>query len=302
MESESLPIALACRLDKSNALDLTGKIMEYLMENNVKVVLENRIAQRFHPHLRKNLRDMDENSVKMVISVGGDGTILRICKNLPRKYPAPILGVNLGSVGFLDEADADPDILYSALDKIIEGDYITDKVMRLSTYFKRRRLPDALNEVHIVSSKPSKVLHIGVKVDDQLVNTTYADGVLVCTSVGSTAYCISAGGSLVDPRLRVMQIVPINPFAASGAIKPIVVPGSSKVEIELLRPKLNAYIIIDGQSRYKAHPKSTVVVRRSASNIKFIRLDKSIPKSFYSKLRTKILRGPSLPKEDSPEE
>jgi len=302
--SQDLPIAIACRLDKSDALDLTRKIVDYLLEKNVKISLENRIAQRFNPHLRKDLRHMDENSVKLIISVGGDGTILRIAGNLPRN-PAPLFGINIGSVGFLDEYDCSgesEDLIYKVLDRIIAGDYFVESSMRLSAVCNRKRLQNALNEVYIVSSKPSKVLHVSIKIDNVLLNTAYLDGVLISTQAGSTAYSLSAGGSLVDPRLKIIQIVPVNPFARTGGINPIIIPSTSEVEIELLRPKLNALVVIDGQQEYHAFPRSIIKIRNAESNLKFIRLKKDFKSLYYEKLREKILTGVKIPREDSPEE
>ncbi|MHA1340357.1 MAG: NAD(+)/NADH kinase [Promethearchaeota archaeon] len=297
----NLPIAIACRLDKQNALDLVKKIIEYLKKKNIKFVLENRIAHRFSPHFRKELSKMNEKTVKIILSIGGDGTVLRVCQNLPRKDPAPIFGINIDSVGFLDDFDLRKNDLYNFLDDIINNNYIIEKSFRLATFYNKNRLKDALNEVYIVSSKLSKVLHISIKIDGMLYNNAYLDGVIISTSVGSTAYCLSAGGALLDPRLKAIQIVPVNPFAGSGALKPIVIPSSSTIEIELLRPRLNAIIIIDGQMEYKATPKSIIRVRRSESDIKFARL-KNSPKNFYNKLRTKLLYGVHVPEEDSPEE
>lgn len=302
--SQDLPIAIACRLDKSNALDLTRKIVDYLLEKNVKISLENRIAQRFNPHLRKDLRHMDENSVKIIISVGGDGTILRVAGNLP-KNPAPLFGINIGSVGFLDEFDnssESEDLIYKVLDRVIAGDYYIENSMRLSAVCNRKRLQNALNEVYIVSSKPSKVLHVGIKIDNVLFNTAYLDGVLISTQAGSTAYSLSAGGCLVDPRVKVIQIVPVNPFARTGGINPIIIPSTSEVEIELLRPKLNALVVIDGQQEYHAFPRSIVKIRNADSNLKFVRLKKDFKSLYYDKLRDKILTGVKIPREDSPEE
>ncbi|MCP4762443.1 MAG: hypothetical protein GY870_11730 [archaeon] len=300
-KNSELPIAIACRLDKENALELTGKIINYFIEKKVKIVLESRIAQRFRFIGKMELRQMTENTVKLIISIGGDGTILRVAQNLPRRKPTPLLGINIDSVGFLDEVDIEKNSLYKILDQLRTNDYTIERSVRLATYYNQKRLPDALNEVLCITSNPSKVLHVALKIDNEFFNTGYLDGVIVSTSVGSTAYCLSAGGSLIDPKLKTIQIVPVNPFARSGNLKPIVIPSSSKVEIELVRPKLNALIIIDGQTEYKAFPKTKIEIKKSESDLKFVRLNNSI-NTFYYKLRTKILAGVPVPKEDSPEE
>ncbi|MBN2155174.1 MAG: NAD(+)/NADH kinase [Candidatus Lokiarchaeota archaeon] len=298
------PIGIACRLDKENALDLAGKIIDYLMKKDAKLVLENRIAQRFQRFLpKKDLRQMNKSQIKAIISVGGDGTILRVAQNLPRKNPAPILGVNLGdSVGFLDECDLGSDKLYDTLDKLINDEFSTERVMRLASYHRQNRFPDALNEIYIVSAKPSKVLRVNIKVDGEFYSMAHVDGLIISTTVGSTAYSLSAGGALVDPRLDLIQIVPVNPFART-TVRPIIVPNSSQIEVELVRPKLNALIVIDGQHDYRIYPKSKILIQKSDSDIEFIRFNPNLQENFYDKLQRKILVGlNSSIIEDSPEE
>ncbi len=297
------PIGIACRLDKENALDLTGKIIDYLLKKDVKLVLENRIAQRFQRFLpKKDLRQMNKNQLKTIISIGGDGTILRVAQNLPRKNPAPVFGINLGdSVGFLDECDLDSDQLYDALDKIIHDEFSTERAMRLATYHRQSRFPDALNEIYIVSAKPSKVLHVNIKIDGEFYGMAHVDGLIISTTVGSTAYALSAGGALVDPRLSLIQIVPVNPFARTS-IRPVIVPSTSQIEVELIRPKLNALIVIDGQHDYRVYPKNIIRIQKSESDLEFVRLNPNFHGNFYSKLQKKIFVGSNLPSDDSPEE
>jgi len=295
-----LPIAIACRLDKQNAIDLVSQIIDYFKQKNVKFLLESRIAQKFSSYFQKELSKMNDQNVRIILSIGGDGTILRICQNLSSN-PPPIIGLNIDSVGFLDEFELKKNNIYEFLDKIIENNYNIENFQKLATYYNDNRLKDALNEVYIVSSKLSKVLHVRIKIDGILYNNAYLDGVIISTPIGSTAYTLSAGGSIIDPRLKLIQIVPVNPFAAGGALKPIILPIKSKIEIELLRPNLNAYIIIDGREEYKIAPKSVIRVTNSENEIKFARLENSI-NNFYNKLRTKILSGPKIPEDDSPEE
>ncbi len=295
-------IGLACRLDKENALELTGKIIEYFMKKDVKLVLENRIAQRFQRFLpKKDLRQMNKTQMKAIISVGGDGTILRVAQNLPRKNPVPVFGINLGdSVGFLDECDLDTDNLYEVFDKLINNEYFIERTMRLATYHRQSRFPDALNEIYIVSAKPSKVLHVNITIDGKFFALAHVDGLIISTNVGSTAYSLSAGGALLDPRLQLIQIVPVNPFARTS-IRPVIVPATSQIEIELIRPKLNALIVIDGQHDYRIYPKNVIRIQKSDSDFEFIRLSPNFHGNFYNKLQKKILVGLNLP-EDSPEE
>ncbi len=103
-----------------------------------------------------------------------------------------------------------------------------------------------------------------------------------------------------DPRLHLIQIVPVNPFARTS-IRPVIIPNTSEIEIELIRPKLNALIVVDGQHDYRIYPKNKIRIQKSESDLEFIRLNSNFHGNFYNKLQKKILVGLSLP-EDSPEE
>lgn len=302
MEQPKKAIAIACRLDSTRALDVTKEISEFLMEKGEKIYFENRIASKFISHFRKELNQMyggPNGNVKFVISVGGDGTVLRIAQNLPERNPPPIFGVNMGSIGFLDESSIET--VKDDLNQILKGEYLVEDSMRLQSSVNGQNLPLALNEVLIISSKPSKVLHVKVIIDGAHFTSSYLDGFIVSTTAGSTAYALSAGGCLVDPRLQAIEIVPLNSFAGTGIIKPLFVPASSTIELELLRPRLNGSLVIDGQTEYRIAPMQKITIRQSYSNIKFIRLSKKIHEGFYSRLRHKILYSKSL-EDTGPEE
>ena len=202
MQGDTRAIAIACRLDSPQTLDVVQFISDYLMAKNEKILYETRISSKFLRHLACNLGNMTTDNIKFIISVGGDGTVLRVVQNLPKENPPPILGVNLGSVGFLDETDADQENLKTDLDRVLQGDYHIERAARLSTFIGNHRLPVALNEVLVISSKPSKVLYVSVKVDGAEFTSSYLDGLIIATHTGSTAYALSAGGSLLDPRLN----------------------------------------------------------------------------------------------------
>ncbi|MHA1646502.1 MAG: NAD(+)/NADH kinase, partial [Promethearchaeota archaeon] len=151
-EGDERSVGIACRLDSPKALKVVQFITDYLLQRKEKISYETRISSKFIRHFAKNLEDMTVHNTKFLISVGGDGTVLRIAHNLPKVDPPIILGVNLGSVGFLDESDADPEILKKDLDKVFKGEFFVDKSSRLSTFIGKHKLPLALNEVLIISS------------------------------------------------------------------------------------------------------------------------------------------------------
>ncbi len=293
------PIALACRLDSEKAIKLTKRIFEFLVQRGEVVYLETRIAPKIFPHNGMDLSEMTAQNINLIVIVGGDGSILRVVGGLSQNDPPPILGVNVGSIGFLDESNGR--LIFKDLIKVLKSEYECETCSKITAYIvknsKEIRLNNALNEVLIVSSKNSKVLQVSVRINGVFLNRCYLDGVIVSTSTGSTAYNLSAGGAIVNPGLEIMQITPLNSFAGSG-FKPTVIPLNSEVEIQLLRPRLDAKIIIDGQSTIKRiQPNTIIKIRKSNSQTKFIRFKKS----YYTRLRKKIIATIRVPIDDSPE-
>jgi len=298
---EKKPIALACRLDSERAIKLSRRIFEFLVQKGEIVYLETRIAPKIFPHNGMDLGEMNEDNIKFIIIIGGDGSILRVANGLSQKSPPPILGVNVGSIGFLDESNER--IIFKDLSRVLNGQYSLEVCTKITAYIVKNsgeiKLSNALNEVLIISSKSSKVLQISIKIDKIFLNRSYLDGVIISTATGSTAYNLSAGGAIVNPNMSIMQITPLNSFARSG-LKPLIVPIDSEIEIQLLRPRLDAKIVIDGQQTIKRIAPNTMIrIRKANSQNKFIRFKGS----YYTRLRKKIIGTVRrVPIDDSPEE
>ena len=217
---EKKAIALACRMDSERAMRLTKRIFDFLIKNKKEnVILETRIAPKILPHIGMDLNEITNNNTKFIISVGGDGTLLRISASLSQEDPPPIFGINIGSIGFLDESHERN--AFKDINKVLSGEYEIHKRSKIAPYIVRKnsseiKLGNALNEILIVSSKHSKVLQVSVRINGVFLNRSYLDGVMISTSTGSTAYNLSAGGAIVDPSLEIMQLTPLNSFARSG--------------------------------------------------------------------------------------
>lgn len=301
---EKKPIAIACRMDSDRALSLAKSIFEFLLKKGEVVYLETRISPKIVPQCGKDLISMTNDSIAFVIVVGGDGSILRVAQNLPQNNTPPIFGVNIGSVGFLDETNERT--VHNDLLKVLNKEYIIEKCSKITPYIVKNdeeiKLSNALNEILIVSSKNSKVLQVSIRVNGVFVNRSYLDGVIISTSTGSTAYNLSAGGSILSPNPEIMQITPLNSYARSG-LRPLVIPIGSEVEIKLLRPRLNAKIIIDGQQTIrKIQPNTIIRIRKSRSETKFIRLSPNVLENYFKRLRKKIIGSVHVPLDDSPED
>ena len=298
---EKKPIALACRLDSERAIRLTRRIFEFLVQKGEVVYLETRIAPKIFPLNAMDLGEMNEENIKFILIVGGDGSILRVANGLSQKNPPPILGVNVGSIGFLDESNGR--IIFNDLSKVLNNEYTLQKCSKITAYIIKKngeiRLSNALNEVLIISSKSSKVLQISIRIDGIFLNRSYLDGIIISTPTGSTAYNLSAGGAIIHPNMETMQVTPLNSYARSG-LKPLIIPIDSEIEIQLLRPRLDAKIVIDGQQIIKRiSPNTRIKIRKSNSYNKFIRFKGS----YYNRLRKKIIGTVRrVPIDDSPEE
>ncbi len=297
---EKKPIAIACRLDSERAIKLAKRVFEFLVQKGEVVYLETRIAPKIFPHNDMDLAEMSADNIKFIIIIGGDGSILRVASGLSQRDPPPILGVNVGSIGFLDESNERT--IFKDLIHALNGEFECELCSKITPYIVKNseeiRLNNALNEVLIVSSKSSKVLQVSIRINGIFLNRSYLDGVIISTSTGSTAYNLSAGGAIVNPNMEIMQITPLNSFAGSG-LKPIILPIDGVIEIQLLRPRLDAKIVIDGQRTIKKiAPNTKIRIRKANSHNKFIRFSKS----YYTRLRKKILSTVRTPIDDSPEE
>ena len=230
-------IGMVCRGEHDDVLVLK-RLIECVGERT-EVILDEKAAYK----LKKQEQGIkiEDMAVDFLICVGGDGTILRALHYL--KGPTPVLGINMGAIGFL--AEVQPENAVSALTRILEG-FAVEKRERLSVQIKgeREKMPYAMNEAVVITPNPGKMLHFAIFVDDDELERLRADGVVFATPTGSTAYAMSAGGPIVDPKVDVAIIVPIAPFKLSA--RPTVVDINTAIRLELFGMK-EAELVIDGQ-------------------------------------------------------
>lgn len=230
----------------------------------------------------QGLRDMD---VDLVICIGGDGTILRTMQ----LTSVPVLGLNAGSLGFLMEPY--PTNIKVLLEDLLHRRYIVEERTKLSTTLNGERLPDAVNEAVVMTGTPSKILDIVISINGEQGLAMRADGIIVSTPTGSTSYALSAGGSILDPRLQAIEIVPIAPFRVN--IRPLTIPDSRRIDLQVLHRSRTAIITIDGNFKKRITFKDRLSFTRSESSARFIRFGDG----FYKRLNDKILNYVHLTKE-----
>ena len=268
-----------------DSIDLSNVGIFYNEEN------ENagKMAQKFEKTLKdkninctilttKNFKD----NITFALVLGGDGTILRASRYYA-KYGVPILGINLGRLGFLSQAK--PTQIEEAIVCIQNGNFkIEDRIM-LSTLNGEM---NALNDIVIKGEAFSRTSRLYVHINDNIVCDYLADGIIISTPTGSTAYTLSAGGPILFPTLNAMVIVPICPHTMNA--RPIVIPSTDVISVTSSQKKPLLSISADGQNTLSIKPNQTIEIKKSEYSAKLLLLNMH-KNSFYSVLKEKLHWG-----------
>ncbi len=224
--------------------------------------------------------------VDLLVVLGGDGTLLSTARAVG-ELGVPLLGVNLGGLGFLTATTLDE--MVPALEALVAGRMATDERMMLTARVVRKgqRLCEyaALNDVVITKAAMSRIIDLAVSVEGQHATEYRADGLIISTPTGSTAYSLSAGGPILFPTMDAIVLTPICSHTLTN--RPIVVPGTHRVEVTLLADQ-EVMVTVDGQIGVNLRERDTVEVVKAASRIRLVRFPQ---KDFFSVLRTKLKWG-----------
>ena len=270
-------MGVVSRTDTEAVFPVARRVIELLESRGVEVLVETETAMALE--MKNETVDLTDIEADFVIAVGGDGTILRVAMGL--KIPdTPLLGVNMGRRGFLCEVLKDE--IEPAIDRVIAGDYKIETCVKLRSRCLEmdEDFPDSLNEVLVSSSLPSKMILCRLLVNGEQLTEIQADGIIVSTPTGSTAYNLSAGGSILAPGVDAMILTAVNPYSY---FRSITLPLNSKVTVELRKPKADALAIVDGKVYTGLKPLSTVEIEVSANKARFVRF-----KPFYERLRSRL--------------
>ena len=230
-----------------------------------------------------------ESDIDLLITFGGDGTLLRGAR-LMRSNSAPILGINLGRVGFLTSGG--PGVMTEALDAFLLGEHRLERRSALDSSIEgedgsARAGSMVLNDIVVHKDGVARVIRIRVCVDEEEVGIYSSDGVIVSTPTGSTAYALSAGGPIVMPQVDALTITAICPHTL--AVRPLVVSGEAVITLEQAEPRGDAVLVsYDGQVEATLNPNERVVVRRSPDAVKLVRLG---TKGYFEGVRQKLQWG-----------
>jgi NAD+ kinase len=240
---------------------------------------------------RQASRDELPSIVDLVVILGGDGTLLGMATRIAQcGRDVPILGVNFGSLGFLTETRIDE--LLPSLEAVVAGTAIIDQRAMLAAEMHRGgKGPDSrvvLNDVVFTKAALSRIIELTISVGDNLVTKVKADGLIVATATGSTAYNLAAGGPIVHPRVDALVLTPIAPHTLTN--RPIVVPATEVIEVRptVADAKDEIFVTYDGQSGYPLHAGDIVRIRRSE---RMLQLVKAPARNYFELLREKLKWG-----------
>ena len=271
-------VGLVCRPDRPEIEPFANQVADFLISRDLNVQTDpgscNVKNDKAQP---TRIEDMDPD---FVITIGGDGTILYTLSTLKNRE-TPLFCINRGFVGFLTETD--PDSSISALEKVLANECVIEQNVNISSGVGDRVFEDALNEVYVVSKMPGRLLTFQVFLDGVQVDYGRADGAMLATPVGSSAYALAAGGSILAPNVNGLIFVPVCP--PRFELKSIVIPDSSTLKLELVKPGASGLAIIDGQTRWDVEPLETVWMKKTKVVSKFIRMYDN----YYDRLNTRLV-------------
>lgn len=252
-------IGLALK-DSVEALALARKICKFLDKRGIGVVVEEPWASK----LKSKGESLERMDAEMIIALGGDGTILRVLNSVKKEIP--ILGINLGTEGYL--AKVKPKKWKEPIEKAIAGRPKIAERARVDVVVGGRIVGSALNEAVVSPSEPVKMLNFEVYVDGCHFFSARADGIIVATPIGSTAYSLSAGGSIIDLRVPAFIITPICPF--DRVARPVVVPQTAEIKVRITKTRREAAVVIDGEYKKMVDPEREVIFRLSKKRALFV--------------------------------
>ncbi|MCD6595513.1 NAD(+)/NADH kinase [bacterium] len=280
-------VGIYANVKKKNIIPVAKKLLHLL--NDVETFCEYGLAEYLDIQNRATLPEL--NNCDLVITLGGDGTVLNVARNLSESE-VPILGVNMGKLGFLTELN--PDEIEQAIPAILAGDYEIDERMMLEVIAPNvANTPIiGLNEITLDKAGSPRTLHFSIFVSGNPVSHIAADGIIIATPTGSTAYSMSSGGAIVAPNMDVTLITTLAPYTL--AIRPLIVAGKEIVEIKYKGrdDKNPPHLTVDGQIDIELMQEGIIKIYKSRHKTKLINYHR---RSFYDILRTKLGWGPPPP-------
>ncbi|HAM50900.1 MAG TPA: NAD(+) kinase [Nitrospiraceae bacterium] len=283
-------IGIICKTGKPEPLEILKDLLPWLRGKSAKVFVDTAAAQAlgiegYPPSEIINLSEV-------IVVLGGDGTMLSVARLVSEKS-LPILGVNAGGLGFITEIQRKD--AFDAMERVLSGGYIYEDRLMLTTHVLRNgeKITEytALNDLVINKGALARMVDLETFIDGVYVTKFRADGLIIATPTGSTAYCLSAGGPILYPTMESIVYIPICPHILTN--RPIVLPSTVMIEIVFGSPAEDVYLTVDGQLGFSLQRNDTVVIEKSPFKTRLL-----VPseRDFFELLRTKLGWGERSPK------
>ena len=286
MHASFKTVGLVGRNRQDGIVPVLRELLALLEARDLEILLEDHFGELL-PDLNPRLANREEigQEADLAIVVGGDGSLLSAARTLS-KYEIAVVGVNRGRLGFL--TDISPDEISEQVPKVLDGEYERDSRFLLEAEVRRDGVAIgqalALNDVVVNSGTSAQMIELELSINDTFVYRQRADGLIVSTPTGSTAYSLSGGGPIMHPTLDAVVLVPMYPHALSS--RPIVVDGSSEIRIDVLdRNRIHPPVTCDGQVNMTARPGDSVHITKSSQRLTLIH---TVGYSFYASCRDKL--------------
>tara|TARA_B100000131_G_scaffold117497_1_gene114318 strand:- start:1201 stop:2052 length:852 start_codon:yes stop_codon:yes gene_type:complete len=267
--------------NKASFYTIIEKLDVFFKKNNFELMLDKKIPYDSSSLTKYDLSTI-ANESDLLITIGGDGTILSTIRELGDKK-IPIFGIHIGGLGFLTQTNSENCL--DSLNKILQNKFSTVDRMLLKTVVdgKNKQSFYALNDIVIDHGNSPRILETNISISNTHLNKYKSDGIIICTPLGSTAYSLSAGGPIITPWLDVISLTPICPHSLSA--RPILLPSDDTVLIQFNEEQIGMKITIDGQISFEIDYTTKITVSKSKNMARFIKLDDS---DYFLTLRSKM--------------
>ena len=285
-------VGVVLKPDLPEAVASIGELLKWLTERGLTLVAGPSldcaaIEQATGCKLETIALERMAGAVDLIIVLGGDGSMIGTARLLG-DHNIPVLGINYGTLGYLSEFHVEE--MFPALETILAGDYRVEERVRLSVDLLRDGNlllhNRALNELVVNKTAMARIIDIEARMNGQLISLFRADGLIISTPTGSTAYNLSAGGPVVYPSMKAFVITPICPFRLSD--RPLVIPDDAVIEVGIKTPREEVYMTLDGQVGHSLEVGDRIVIRKSSTTFKIVQ---PANRNYFDVLREKLRWG-----------
>ena len=276
-------IAVFPNVTKANIRAILDRVLAFFETKEVCVLIPAKEAALLG-HEEHGVRNISQCSIDMALSIGGDGTLLNVCR--PYEQAVPVCGINFGTVGFL--VDIELDEIETKLQKILDKEYRIEKRLMLSGYVvhagKKSYKGSAVNDIVVTKGGLARMLRFDLSINDTCIANYKADGLIISTATGSTAYSLSAGGPIVNPLVKALVLTPICPHTFD--IRSMVISENDSVRMRIKAGHPEIFVTFDGQKSYQIADEDEVIVRKAKHPARIVKFG---DKDYYRTMKEKLL-------------